>query len=801
MDRQEAIGLFEGRLKKWPLEVARRQLTEILASYPSKSDASILPTLQRLRNAIVNAIPGRPGLDILTDLGIAAASKGHVEWAKQEVMPFVESLGTEQMIEAFKQKLSVFAEASKPVSASQETVFEDASEDYVAAAPLDLAQKPSIEQIIQQSLPAMLAEPASADESIFEDSTDLTYSQPLTKVASLADSHQDNLSPAYLRHVLHKQEVDKAYTLLKEMKELGYKIPLDSYFAITAKKIAFRQSAFTPEAANQLVDWLSLVPEQDGRTAYELRAIGGHLADLTGAGLSLLARVCVLYASKGYVLETDPMMNILCHGLRDERLLDFVREYEAAYVVYYKRKARSSKHPDVVIAFTRNFVIRLLGGTGRHDEIEHYLPWNGEFTLNPSTYAHILLYPISEETRNRITDLLSKLKGEHNRGDTLKKIIVQSMEGFKDFRTDLVGGMKYLKECVDTQSKIPHPHTVSHFMDAYLATGRVHGLSTVFRRALKGNRTIARTFLLGEMLFYRNRSHPTLVIETFVDHFLTMGVPEQLLLRRYNLILSRREEYNPAKDETPPLSRFLDLDRETIRGRKMIPLTLHCNLVWEALIFTSPPDAIDGLYQLFLRAAQERDPQRKSKSTRSQGADQDTLDPPMAQPSSFMPFIRRLADLKGPEIGLQIIQDILNLRLQPHLPVYTEVAGRFAKSGKVEETYKIVQQLESRQHIEHVLPNGNKTRVRPPAPDFVFYVALLRGFVLSRKLEAAEEIVRRIQAKHKPRRGQNNLYDEALDELNHLKAMPFFSWYQEPECRVSTGLFIALQENVWILRA
>jgi len=130
----------------------------------------------------------------------------------------------------------------------------------------------------------------------------------------------------------------------------------------------------------------------------------------------------------------------------------------------------------------------------------------------------------------------------------------------------------------------------------------------------------------------------------------------------------------------------------------------------------------------------------------------------------------------GPSRGSRIIQDMVELNIEPSIYHYTELAGFYAKMGEVEVVMKILRTLEDesglyerleRQKHDYspdlvrglatvssnpfptnpVTPSLNsnsessEARVNTaPEPDLVFYTSLMRGFILSKNVWGFERV-------------------------------------------------------------
>jgi len=79
--------------------------------------------------------------------------------------------------------------------------------------------------------------------------------------------------------------------------------------------------------------------------------------------------------------------------------------------------------------------------------------------------------------------------------------------------------------------------------------------------------------------------------------------------------------------------------------------------------------------------------------------------------------------------------------------------------------------MEQRIITEHKTRDGTMITVETPAPDLVFYVSLLRGFLVARNSKAGDVVAKRMKQRFEYVRGQNLYVDAALDDLENLREL------------------------------
>jgi hypothetical protein len=307
-------------------------------------------------------------------------------------------------------------------------------------------------------------------------------------------------------------------------------------------------------------------------------------------------------------------------------------------------------------------------------------------------------------------------------------------------------------------------------------------------------RVLPYSYVFAEMLFHARRRNPDLVIQTFVTHFFIVGLPRDELMIR----LRAMEELDPATaaiwTATPQ--------------RKLFPYPVHTAVVWRAMpAFAKDERALETLYAKLLRFG---DKQSTQSSVLHPGVP--LLQPPPAwksgvDASAFTPFIRLMCRAFGMERGGQILKDMVGLGIQPNIYQLTELAMAYSRAGEVRKTMVVLDQVEKAsktwenmeaaesmdagESLEAEADDDNAAAARRralrnhllPRVDQVFYRAVIRGFLISHRVEAAKQVEQRMRKRFGYVPGQaahlDNLYkdlyaeDRGEDPASHpVRAIP-----------------------------
>ncbi|KAF7360371.1 hypothetical protein MVEN_00766900 [Mycena venus] len=317
-------------------------------------------------------------------------------------------------------------------------------------------------------------------------------------------------------------------------------------------------------------------------------------------------------------------------------------------------------------------------------------------------------------------------------------------------------------------SGTPHPLTIVRFLEVYLASERTRAIPLLRNLALSRGAGYSLSYIFAEMLFHARRGNPDLVIQTFVTHFFIVGLPRDELLVRL-----RTMERDPAAEAlwaaTPAM--------------KLFPYPMHAAVVWRALLeLTHDERALEALYVKLLKFADLRSPQ---SSVLQAGIP--LLHPPPAwqtgvAASAFTPFVRRMCRAFGTERGGLILKDMVRLGIQPNIYQLTELAMEYSRVGDVRRTLLVLDQVEnaakawesvdapdSEQSDDADDEVARRRRAQRnhllPRVDQVFYVAVVRGLLLSKRYAEARLVEQRMSKRYGYVAGKSQHLDELYEDL------------------------------------
>jgi hypothetical protein len=360
--------------------------------------------------------------------------------------------------------------------------------------------------------------------------------------------------------------------------------------------------------------------------------------------------------------------------------------------------------------------------------------------------------------------------------------------------------LRYLKWALRKADNHPHSFVIVEFLEQYFGIGRTRAPTLLLNLTINTSHRSMSIFLFAEMTYYRRIGQHHLIIQTFVDHFYLSGVPREEVLKVYNETqrlqtqnhsnLNSRlfsPDDNNTEGDRASLTRICDPFATSALPRgKAWPMKIHCNLVWHALVALTPTHSkLENLYEKLLSLGRGHD--AVHSPTNHPIEIRPLLPPPSWRQAidhaAFTPFMRRLMLARGPHRGTRIISDMVELGIQPSIYHYTELAGFLARCGEIQAVMSVLNTLEQTSGLckrlarqkhdsSHLIVRGLATvstesppqiesldldspppsdhsdsQVQTaPEPDLVFYVSILRGFLLSESFEGFQKAHARLQA-------------------------------------------------------
>ncbi|KIM46807.1 hypothetical protein M413DRAFT_63284 [Hebeloma cylindrosporum] len=770
-DDVDAIRRLVVLVQQGNVEDAGEVITDIV---DFASASGNLDAFRQIKSILIT--PETSNIPLLSQFGFSLATRGYTDFVKDEIIPIVKQLGTPDQLSRVETSLAA-AESAPPrrSTLAQTTVFEESSEDYQRIQDESIGPKPSITELIETQLPLLLPEP-TADCSIFEEPAE-DYVEHLS---TNAQDHSASVSTGVLVDLVKTEQYTKAYRLLQEMRELGVVISPSAEFELAANAIFRRQALPSPEQIEEFFAWLTLIPPRnfsssDPSFAQKWRAVIN--APMTDG--PFLRRFSLILASKGYARDAAILnFSTIIRHCDAETVQSFMEEFNVSYRNFCNRypPVLPEDTPDYIFEWSRGIAVRALSYTNRLSEALGMLPdpKNPIFNLPIDAYDTILrsrqlgrryrtYIPVIKELR----DIAATISGDTR---DIRKIDLQASFRAKvadpfDFGENLALGLRYLKKTVGSPTEIPHYSTLVNFMNGYLATGRTIALRMLIERAIRRGFPAARNFVFAEMLFYRRLKKYDLVIKAFADHFYLSGVSREAVLRRLDFIQRQNRQGRNIK-------RFYDFnDGRSLPVGKIWPLAEHCNLIWEALAKTTKnKDDLKRLYDQLVSFAQTG----KDVATTRAIAAAEPLVPTVRRkfvgPAAFTPFLVPLMQARGAEFGATILHDMVASRLRPNRYHLSMLAGFYARTGHVEQAFSILDSLENKAKFQITGDNGT-TKFKVPKYDMVIYTSMIRGFIISRRVEEAERLVQRLVKNYGYSEGKDQRLDAAIADLIDLKKL------------------------------
>jgi len=777
-DDVDAIRRLVILVQQGNFEDASQAITDIIDFATTSGD---LDAFRQIKSILVT--PETPNIALLLQFALSLATRGHTEFVKDEIIPIVKQLGTPEHLSQIETSLAAAESAPllRSKLAQSADVFEENFEDYQRIQDGSTVPKPSIMELIESQLPPLLPEP-TADCSIFEDPPEEYLEYPLTT----AQDHSASVSTGVLVDLVKTKQYTKAYRLLQEMWDLGVDVPASAKFQQRALAILKQQGLRSSEQIEEFFAWLTLIPPCDPSSNRSFAQRWRKILNAPLTDIALLRRFSLTLVAKGYARDvaTQNFPTIIRHSTA-EAVRSFMEEFNSSYCNFCKKHPPDLPEdmPDYIFEWSRGMAIRALTYTNRLSEALEMLPdpMNPRFKLPIDAYDTLLQNPLLKRKYRTHIPVIKKLRvvaamGEGESRDRMIDLQATKFPRAKiadpfDFGKNLALGLRYLKSTIGSSTEIPHHSTLVNFMNGYLATGRTIALKMLIEKAIRSGFLATRNFVFAEMLFYRRLKRYDLVIRAFADHFHLSGVPREAVLHRIDFMQRQnRQGMN--------LRRFYDFNKgRSIPVGKIWPLAEHYNLVWEALAKTTKNDAdLKRLYDELVSFARTG----KDVASSSAIAAVEPLAPTVRRryvgAAAFTPFLVPLMHVYGPGFGATILNDMLASRLLPTRYHFSQLAGFYARRGHVEQAFSILDKLENKANFQMNRPSWRTgenfvKKFKVSRYDMVIYTSMIRGFIISRNVGAAERLVERLHETYGYSQGEDQHLDAAIADLIDLKEL------------------------------
>lgn len=613
-------------------------------------------------------------------------------------------------------------------------------------------QSPSSIEVEHMPLPRQ-----APDMSVFEEMT-AEYTLAVSQSSSI---YTPQTSSDTLVNLIRTGDYAVAESLRKEMVDV--KIPIQPHaiyeraarVVLQTKRLKNRGEAFSA--------WLSLVP-----TATEQWSSFKDIRQQLFRGsnylsISFIIRFGLLVASKGYITG-DAQSQVLSTLARYASPLTTER-----YIFQLETVAdRLSKTGHVEVtpeqwASIYGLVIRnqVLAGRGEHALQLARIAATRKRHVTDFTFSFLLEHSPDEAFTASVHELRKKISSNpYSIPDVWNKRTCSHID-----TPALASHLRYLRRAIISTNP-PTSYSLSDFMHAYHATGRTRALLALRKKALQHSHKAKSLWVMAEMLYHRSRNEPQLVIVVFAYHFHMIGVPRRTILKTMRLISKRRARLS----QRTSLPKHM-LDHQYDISEKLWPTPYHTALIWEALVWLTPESDHDRMYKYLLAVADSSASQKPISPPDSKFAPSLLQLPKHAVDAAhFSPFVKLHAKRGRPERAAGILRDMVRLGLSPGVVQWSIVARGFAEHGNPAVAFSIIERLEedAESRVRESVSSDHADRA-PLILDIGLYTNVLRGFVLARSLEHAQDIERRIRQRFQYVDGESRATDDALRLLRNLE--------------------------------
>ena len=492
---------------------------------------------------------------------------------------------------------------------TSENVLEDDSEEYMSIASASKPPTPSVMEVVNHTLPAMLPQPPTDGASIFEDT-----SSEYETASSISLKNTQSID-RQLWKLLDAKEYNQVYDILREAKQLGHR--LWSHPAYEGAAIATLEGLPESRSPRDLSEQLtrfeaffSRVPPAWATNRHRsFSQIRKRVLNTPLINLDFVIGFSLVLARKGYAnLVQKYTIPIICRFASSKVCLDFVDNVIVANKMYHS--SSTSKGLKRMSTWNlRSTMVYWLAFSNRLDEAISLLPRDGSpmdgFRLTPPihnllhfrleqsstpehheliTYVNGLLRagPVIQDPIDRVSrdidgakslaepaasDTLSAATSDHKAlADTWQtttafaelddETIVDMRQPAPSSADSLATSLRHLKNAYSRSrgelfTKPPPLAELLAFFTSYTThspdkKGRAIGF--LRRRAFGLGNGPASHFLFAEMLHYYRAGLLGLVIETYVQHFYISALPrEEVLAHCHKFLRYREEEYDAAE--------------------------------------------------------------------------------------------------------------------------------------------------------------------------------------------------------------------------------------------------------------
>ncbi|KAF9051596.1 hypothetical protein BJ165DRAFT_1449922 [Panaeolus papilionaceus] len=730
---------------------------------------------------------------LIVDLASIFASKGEHQVVRDDFLPILRKVAGPDVLQELDALLS--APVIPPQAGISESVFEDLSVDYENIRHATAIPKPSIMELVQKQLPALLPDISADGSALFEEDEGYAFA-----VQSDIPTQTPLSSGHFLLRLIEQNQLDKAYQLLRELRDLGTPIPKSPAYEVAVLALISASDLTAKERRTRILAWLPLLPDRtsdDTNQTFKVRRIARQLNNLRVTDLELLTDFALTMSGKGYIstMTYDVVPTIVRYSD-----LEYTRDFLNAICeasMRYNDVSSVKPAANGIDTHIYSTAVRTLARSRRsEDAFAILLEAAGASIRVTKPTVDILLSQLRQSKKteliSRVEDLVSSYRLNAIPAPVLVDLPVRVRKTLQTLTSHMPSNLRLLKRGV-VLGTLPEPKNITNFMHHYTSSGRRVGLTLLLQKALNNSFFSSNVLLFSEMMIYNNLGHHSLVLETFMNHFHLTGVPREEVLAAHRRMLKERKQHTPSPSSPSLPRRIISASRIVHPRGKLWPTIDHCDLVWAALVhYAESCQTLDKLYMKLLRYAQAGvdgmdDPSIPSTASLMAPLPHEKGNDKISR-VAFTPFIRPMMHAFGEGRGVKILNDMVELGITPTAYHYTELAAFYSSNGMTEKAFLVLDHMEQQPEQAEGMPKSTSPKDAPspspttsiydlfasqrgaiPKPDLTTYVAIIRGFIISRDVEAATEVLRRLCLVHEYVPGEDSYLDTALVHLHELK--------------------------------
>ncbi|KAG1902263.1 uncharacterized protein F5891DRAFT_1025592 [Suillus fuscotomentosus] len=595
------------------------------------------------------------------------------------------------------------------------------------------------------------------DVSVFEEMT-AEYTLAVSQNSSV---FTPQTSSGTLVNLIRTADYAAAESLRKEMVDM--KIPIQPHAIYERAARAVLQTKGLKNRGEAFSAWLSLVP-----TAKEQWSSFKDIRQQLFRGsnylnIALVMRFGLIMASKGYITgdAQSQVLNTLARYASPPTTERYISQLEVVVDSFSKSgqvKVTPEKWASIYSLVIRN---QVLAGREEHALQLARVAATRERQVTDFTFRFLLEHSPDEAFTASVHELRQQISSNpYSIPDVWYKRTCS--------RTDtlaLTSHLRYLRRAIISTNP-PTSYFLSNFMNAYHATGRTRAMLALRKKAFQHSHKAKSLWVMAEMLYHRSRNEPQLVLVVFAYHFHMIGVPRRTILKTMRLISKRRA---PLSQRTSLPKHLLNCQYDI--SEKLWPTPYHTALVWEALVWSTPESDHERMYKYLLSVADSSTSQKPISSPDFKFAPSLLQLPKRAVDAAhFSPFVKLHAKRGRPERAASVLRDMMKFGLSPGVVQWSIVARGFAEYGDPAVAVSIINRLEEDSGSQdRAGVSGDHADRTPSILDIGLYTNVLRGFVLARCLEHAQDIERRIRRRFEYIDGELRATDDALRLLRNLE--------------------------------